>query len=367
MTVHDTARRQFASSSLNFTALVNLIHTVNSRKQTDGVTLVYTKEEEMVLERIYFILGNLTATNDRNRNTLFTTSDLTNILMSGSLENRMRNYPQMAIKWCRVVANMTIHAPCGKEWAHNEKLYKAVQQALEKTIDHDEDDDGKLHQEELKLNLISVVTNLAFYCTLPTSCHFQLPPVECAQLVELLTPSLYHSNPEAVLETCRAFGNLSRLSSFLTAMFNHHVFEVLEVLLEHRQADIILTSCGVFMNAAMIPSLQKTMLENKSLLTQLVQLVRTFGFKNWTICSMACKTLSNVLGLEKEMEDEKWMRILENTLEELLHAVGEDDLDEDEKAFTRVARVLQHTLQGSNISLLSPLVPLEDDDNNELE
>merc|ERR1712113_270087 len=100
--------------------------------------------------------------------------------------------------------------------------------------------------EELVLNVVSALTNLLFFDN-PSNLLFQ---EENKQLLcRLFRPLLLESyNVEALIETARALGNLSRHADARRCMATLRIDEILVILLDHHSSDLVFSVSGVLIN-----------------------------------------------------------------------------------------------------------------------
>jgi hypothetical protein len=103
--------------------------------------------------------------------------------------------------------------------------------------------------EELVLNVVSAVTNLLFY-DVPSNLLSQ--DYNKQLLCRLFRPLLLESyNDEALQETARALGNLSRHEDARRCMVELRLDEILVILLNHDERDLVYYVCGTLVNLAM--------------------------------------------------------------------------------------------------------------------
>jgi hypothetical protein len=108
--------------------------------------------------------------------------------------------------------------------------------------------------EELVLNTVSAVTNLTFY---EDSANVLIQHREA--ILNRMKPLLLHPNDEAVVESVRALGNLSREQVSRDMICELHVDEVLVMLLDHSSNEVLYSVCGVLTNIAADPTHKNTL------------------------------------------------------------------------------------------------------------
>merc|ERR1712066_949626 len=100
--------------------------------------------------------------------------------------------------------------------------------------------------EELVLNVVAAITNLLFY-DVPSNLFFQEDSKQL--LCRLFRPLLLESyNVEALIETARALGNLSRHADARHCMASLRLDEILVILLDHNSSDLVYSVSGVLVN-----------------------------------------------------------------------------------------------------------------------
>lgn len=93
------------------------------------------------------------------------------------------------------------------------------------------------------MNTVSAVTNLTFYNETDN-----VVVKDREVLLTRLKPLLLHPNDEAVVESVRALGNLSREKETRDMICDLHIDEVLLMLLDHSNNEVLYSVCGVLTN-----------------------------------------------------------------------------------------------------------------------
>jgi hypothetical protein len=204
--------------------------------------------------RFTFVLGNLTAKHD-SRRVLF----MYDCEGASLLPEMLRHYYakdvacqragdeagakeacEVLVKLVRLLANVSIAPSIGTMCAATSAIVSPLLDLLgSKTL---------ASHEELVLNVVAAVTNLLFF-DLPANILFHDENKEL--LCRLLRPLLLENyNPEALVETARALGNLSRHADARLFMSRLRIDEVLVILLEHTNRDLVYYLSGVLVNLA---------------------------------------------------------------------------------------------------------------------
>jgi len=150
-----------------------------------------------------------------------------------------KSIEEVLVALVRLIANMAISAPTGNVLAADPAVVDPLIDMLgAKRI---------AESEELVLNVVAAVTNM--------TCHDassnRLLTEHKLLLCRLLRPLLLESyNIEALLETARSLGNLSRHEDARRCMAEIRLDEVLVILLDHDDLELVFYVCGVLVNMA---------------------------------------------------------------------------------------------------------------------
>ncbi|TMW58223.1 hypothetical protein Poli38472_011811 [Pythium oligandrum] len=285
------------------------------------------KFQSTLLIRIFFVLGNLCAGNDRNR-VLMGLQWQGILVFVRALEFYGAQYVAAAdedtnatqnngntgecmdvlVKLVRLLANMAINADVGMELNAEVDGLEILLAILSRA--HDVGD------EELMLNVVSCLTNLSYYCSHSAASitpRDQFPAaaatfidVHRVALASRLAQIVWDRNEEAVLEATRAFGNLSRFPDVLQVMREHKVLEGFVILLDHSHREIVYTVCGVLMNAALDDATRMALLsvstsDARALLTGILDAA---GLDDVAMSCIAAKALHNLLLRTKDAKDD---------------------------------------------------------------
>jgi hypothetical protein len=329
-----------------------------------------SKAQEMLFVRVFFVLGNLCASNDRNREAVAFRHHGIGVLLNvmqfygrryvGSSREGSRTAAsdgedaavgvseqtvEILVKLVRALANIAVNADVAA--ALNGRRELAV---LPDLLRHSLD----VGDEELMLNAVSFVTNLSFFHCGQSSRRHQTKgdAVEAAseadngfvaqyrlEIATVLARILLDPNEEAVLEAARTFGNLSRHTDVLAWMRERKVLDCFVLLLDHSSREIVFAVCGVLMNAALDCDARRTLMEVPAASAD-VESVRQNG--NIEVCSlltdilvdcaaaddvemalMAGKTLFNLLLRSNSGEDSSLPVITVTTLRRVVESVME--------------------------------------------
>lgn len=296
--------------------------------------------QDILLIRMFFVLGNLCAGNDRNR--LFITFDCDGIhvllqalqfyaaqyvkqrdhnddngctsgdqhvndeAQDGGDGSGSQQSGEVLVKLVRLLANLAINAEVGASLNRE----NAQMSALLETLDQAQ----RVGDEELMLNIVSCITNLSYYSS-PTASSTS--PVASSssslhqgrnfiegnriEITSLLAQILLDRNEEAVVEATRAFGNLTRFKDVLCFMSEHKVLDCFVVLLDHSNREIVYTVCGVLMNAALDESTRQQLLKVRpdgssgDVRSLLLGIVECAAADDVDMTCIACKVLYNLL------------------------------------------------------------------------
>ena len=116
----------------------------------------------------------------------------------------------------RLVANLSIHREIGPQIASNAAMETLVHLLTTTTSQSSLSLTGV--NEELMLNVVGALTNLSYYM----ECTENIVISNAVEIAENLSRLLVSDNDECVVETLRAFGNLSRLDCIRHLMFSKH-------------------------------------------------------------------------------------------------------------------------------------------------
>ncbi|XP_048452650.1 armadillo repeat-containing protein 2 [Rhincodon typus] len=188
-----------------------------------GAELEATNAGQDLVVRVVFILGNMTAKNNKAREelykqkysvetllTLFQTYHKLDVKVKitptktqnkseidGTKNQKLSEVEDILVKLIRVIANLSINTEVGSAFSGNQNCVDLLIKVLEcKTIEK---------CEELMMNAATTINNLSYY-------QVKNSAVRARQLhiAELLMKLLLCNNMDAILEAARVFGNLSR-------------------------------------------------------------------------------------------------------------------------------------------------------------
>eukprot|EP00435_Cladocopium_sp_Y103_P002839 s4514_g1.t1 len=275
LTLHDKAAEALARSDVHLRQIVATL-----RSNVDSVALCL---------RLLFVLGNLTERSDRLR-TVFAfepgrliqdcegTALVPELLgkywqkerqhsaeksKANSAAGAASEFEEVLVKLVRLLANVAISPSAGPTLAAS----SAVSEPLLDMLGAKRISDS----EELVLNVVAAITNLLFY-DVPANLLFHEDGAadghscvdgfrdghadESKQLLcRLFRPLLLESyNVEALVETARALGNLSRHADARRCMASLRLDEILVILLDHDDRDLVFYSCGA-LDSECIPRL----------------------------------------------------------------------------------------------------------------
>lgn len=105
-----------------------------------------------------------------------------------------------------------------------------------------------------------------------------------------LSPYLLHDHPDAILESARAFGNLSRSRQVREWMFQNKVDEIFVILIDHGKMQIVKAVCGVLVNLSAYDKHRKVLKTSGCV----QRLLDALEFANDSLCEMIFKIFHNL-------------------------------------------------------------------------
>lgn len=268
-------------------------------------TLAANGESPPLVLRLAFVLGNLTAKSDRLR-VVFAfdcegTSLVPDLLQKYWQKERrlaklelekgqstapgLREIEEVLVKLVRLLANIAISGSAGATLAASSAAVNPLLDMLgAKRIGE---------SEELVLNVVAGITNLLFY-DVPSNLLFQEENKKL--LCRLFRPLLLESyNTEALVETARALGNLSRHDEETRACIaNLRLDEIMVILLDHDNRDLVFYVCGALVNLAADPDCTVRLMGACSVVRKLTQLLNDAPDEDPELQLVAVKVLTNV-------------------------------------------------------------------------
>jgi len=275
--------------------------------------------------RFSFVLGNLTAKSDRLRKVFAFDCEgtalvpqllgiywqkerqLARIELEKGQATACQEIEEVLVKLVRLLANMAISAAAGATLASSSAVVDPLLDMLGAKRISD--------SEELVLNVVAAITNLLFY-NVPSNILFQ---EENKQLLcRLFRPLLLESyNVEALIETTRALGNLSRHSDARTCMTGLRIDEILVIILDHDDRDLVFYVCGALVNLAADPECNQRLMGTCPAVQKLGQLLGDALPDDMALQLVAVKVLTN-LSLDPGSQ---WMESSVQALRAGLHNV----------------------------------------------
>lgn len=225
-------------------------------------TLSSSADSAPLALRLGFVLGNLTARGDRLRIVFAFDCEGTTLvpqllrkywqkdrqlarveLETGKAAAGAKEVEEVLVKLVRLLANIAISPSAGAVLASSSAVVDPLLDMLGAKRIGD--------SEELVLNVVSAVTNLLFY---DTPANLLTQPENKQLLCRLFRPLLLESyNEEALVETARALGNLSRHDDARRCMTELRLDEIIVILLNHHDRDLVFYVCGALVNLATDP------------------------------------------------------------------------------------------------------------------
>jgi hypothetical protein len=288
LTLHGTACEAFAKSS---THVRQIARTLSANTESTALTL-----------RLAFVLGNLTEKSERLRVVFPFDCEGTALVPQllgrywqkarelGRVEREpgqgkaagLQEIEEVLVKLVRLLANIAITASAGTILASSSAVVDPLLDMLGvKRI---------TESEELVLNVVSAVTNLLFY-DVPSNLLFQEDNKQL--LCRLFRPLLLESyNVEALVETARALGNLSRHADARRCMGELRLDEILVILLDHDERDLVYYVCGALVNLASDPQCSERL--SVPILQKLAKLLVDVPPEDLAFQFVAVKVLTNL-------------------------------------------------------------------------
>lgn len=106
---------------------------------------------------------------------------------------------------------------------------------------------------------------------------------------------MLHDHPDAVLESSRLFGNLSRNAEARELMVTYKLDEAFAILVDHNSLDVVKSVCGVLINMTAFEMHRQLILEYNAM-EKLLDVVEVADFE---LQELALKIVHN-LSLDKE-------------------------------------------------------------------
>jgi len=255
---------------------------------------------------------------------------------NGEAPSGAKETEEVLVKLVRLIANVAITEAVGKTLSSSSAVVDPLLDMLgSRRIDQ---------SEELVLNVVSALTNLLFYDT-PSNLLFQ--EENKLLLCRLFRPLLLESyNVEALIETARALGNLSRHADARRCMADLRLDEILVILLDHNSSDLVFSVCGVLVNLGSDAYCTSRLIDACPVVEKLGNLLVDIPGDHVALQLVGVKVLTNLSldsGVNWSSQDvEKICGALTQTLSERAED-GEDTDDRPE--LERLARSLRDRLQ----------------------
>ncbi|XP_069743629.1 armadillo repeat-containing protein 2 isoform X2 [Narcine bancroftii] len=343
----------------------------------------YQRNQDLIV-RVVFILGNMTAKNNKAREELYKQEYSVKTLLtlfrmyqaliikikgtapkaqSDTKSRKLSEMEDVLIKLIRVIANLSINTKVGSALSGNQTCMELLIKVLES---------NEVHEcEELMMNAAATINNLSYY-------QVKNSAVRAGQLqiAELMMKLLLCNSMDAILEGARVFGNLSRSKEIRDFIVQKSVDKFMITLLDAKHQDICFAACGVLINLTVDKS-KRSILKQDGGIKKLIDCLRDFGPTDWQLASLVCKTfwnysekITNAALCFGEEETRELLELLPAYLdEEIALDVDMNDLDEHlvehhkacwESEFVPVAQQLLHRIQHHHSNRKSvPFSPLQ--------
>jgi len=266
-------------------------------------TLVPHANNIPIVVRVSFVLGNVTASELSSRQELsaaggvdlliglleqFNQKDIELCNSSGDAEGddaegnaktkELAELADVLTKVVRVLANLAIDPVVGPSIACHPGMKLLISILDRRFISS---------SEELVLNTISAVTNLSFY-----EHEDNVVMKDREALLHRIKPLLLHPNDEAVVESVRALGNLSREQEARDKICELHMDEVLLMLLDHQNSEVLYSVCGVLTNIA-ADCKHKSVLGAMDGVQRMIRVIARSATTDVPLAIIACRALFN--------------------------------------------------------------------------
>ncbi|XP_059838969.1 armadillo repeat-containing protein 2 isoform X2 [Hypanus sabinus] len=348
----------------------------------------HQRKQDLVV-RVVFILGNMTAKNNKAREELYRLEYSVETLLTlfqmyheltvqikltspkmqsknGIIESKnqkLLEVEDVLIKLIRVIANLSINNKVGSALSRNQ----TCMELLIKVLESNEVDEC----EELMMNAAATINNLSYY-------QVKNSAVRARQLhlAELMMKLLLGKSMDAILEGARVFGNLSRSKEIRDFIVEKNVDQFMITLLDAKHQDVCFAACGVLVNLT-IDASKRPILKQDGGIKKLIDCLRDFGPNDWQLASLVCKTfwnysekIVNAAVCFGEEETGELLQLLSTYLDEEIAldvnmSVSDEQLIEHHKVcweseFVPVAQQLLHRIQRHHNPLEAlPYSPLQ--------
>uniref|UniRef100_A0A8C5QXW5 Armadillo repeat containing 2 n=1 Tax=Leptobrachium leishanense TaxID=445787 RepID=A0A8C5QXW5_9ANUR len=260
---------------------------------------MHPKKQDLVV-RIVFILGNLTAKNNRAREEVYKQErslktllcllhsycEHDRILQSSNEKDETKNpkrpsdVEDILIKLIRLLANMSIHPTIGTDLAANENCVSLLMQILRyKSIDD---------CEELVINTVATVNNLSYYQD-----DSSVIVDRRLEIARWLLKLLLCNNMDGILEVTRVLGNFTRYQDVRDFIVQQSVYKFMVTLVDAKHQDICFSACGVLINLTADRN-KRALLKDEGAIKKLLDCLRDFGRWDWQLAGLVCKVFWNL-------------------------------------------------------------------------
>lgn len=285
LTLHGSAVDAIAMSDAHLRQMAETLRSVDSM----ALTL-----------RLSFVLGNLTEKSKRLRVIFAFDCEGTALVPEllgkywqkerqalasrESTRSKESTSEEVLVKLVRLLANVAISDEAGPTLASSSAVVEPLLDMLgAKRISE---------SEELVLNVVAAITNLLFY-DVPSNLLFQEDTKQL--LCRLFRPLLLESyNIEALIESARALGNLSRHADARQCMSSLRLDEILVILLDHDDRDLAFYACGALVNLAADPESIPRLTDATPAVPKLTKLLADAPADDPALQLVAIKVLTNL-------------------------------------------------------------------------
>ena len=192
-----------------------------------------------------------------------------------------------------IIANLSMHSENGQIFAGNKDLAESLQYIISSSTMQNE--------EELILNVISVLSNISFYQGEGDQGENYVLDM-CGGILSHIVPCLFSENVEIVIQATRIFSNYSRVPKAREFMHREYMIEKLAYLLSHVHLNVACSAVGplinLFSNATKETAIIGQQIESK-IIDVLERLTTENNGESLRHISPTCKALFNARHAQK--------------------------------------------------------------------
>lgn len=259
------------------------------------------KQNQDIVVRVFFILGNLAAWDETVGLIIYKVpNSLDNLLAILDyyiqLKRKMkqgteriaegtycgilsRDCEDVLVKAVRLIANMSLNKEAGNHLSSCDTLWDILLKMIGCRETKEE--------EELVLNTLICLNNLSYY--LSTENQFTSFKAVAAKRI---LPLLSDPQEDICLEVCRIFGNLTRSSLVRNFLVTSKALSVLVNLVETRITGLLFAVCGILVNILGDDDKKEPFCQLKGI-PKLLDILEDVGQQDWTLSGLVIQVLWN--------------------------------------------------------------------------